>query len=104
MPKLSESAGLVILAVGIVLLIITFVDAYLLLWGLGEIVVMDLSSLFGEALAPLITATIRAIYLGIMGWIGSIMTVRGIQILASPTLKGKEATSSSKKETEEEKD
>jgi hypothetical protein len=36
---------------------------------------------FGEAIGPLIETCIRIMYLGIMGWIGSILTVRGIQLV-----------------------
>jgi len=46
----------------------------------------DLMAVFGEALAPLIEASIRVMYLGVMGWIGSILTMRGAQLLTS--LKG----------------
>ena len=53
-------------------------------------------SVFGEALAPLIETCIRAIYLGIMGWIGSIVTRRGVQILVTP----QEAKSKAVSETE----
>lgn len=43
----------------------------------------DLVNFFGEALAPLISYAIRALYLGVMGWIGSILTRRGVQILTT---------------------
>lgn len=45
--------------------------------------------LFGEALAPLIESAIRVLYLGIMGWIGSILTRRGVQILTFEREEGK---------------
>lgn len=88
MPKISEASGLILLGVGIALLLVTFANAYLLLQGLVDIAVPDeLAAAFGEALAPLITTAIRAIYLGVMGWVGSILTRRGVQIVTSPTIK-----------------
>jgi len=50
----------------------------------------DLVKAFGEALAPLIATCIRVMYLGIMGWIGSLLTLRGISLLKevpSPQMK-----------------
>ena len=38
---------------------------------------------FGEALVPLIATCVRVMYLGVMGWIGSLITIRGITILNS---------------------
>ena len=68
------------------MLLFTFISAYQFLMGVLEIATsQDLMSLFGEALAPLISYAIRALYLGIMGWIGSILTRRGVQtITAAP--------------------
>jgi len=37
---------------------------------------------FGETLGPLIDTCMKAIYLGIMGWIGSILTRRGVQTIS----------------------
>ena len=80
-----EVSGYSILFVGIALLAFTFINAYLFLQEILNISVSgDLMSAFGEALAPLIATCIRAIYLGIMGWIGSIVTRRGVQILVTP--------------------
>ncbi len=77
-----------VLLVGIILLAFTFLNAY---WFLQEdfsiIYTSGLTDLFGEALGPLIEACIRIMYLGIMGWIGSIVTIRGVQLLTSPKWK-----------------
>lgn len=84
--KRIEILGYATLAVGIVLLVLTFYNAYLFLMGVLKIPVAgDLMAAFGETLAPLIEASIRAIYLGIMGWIGSILTRRGVQVITSPS-------------------
>ncbi len=77
-----EVSGLVVLFIGVVLLIFAFFNAYMFLTGQLEILAsQDILQAFGEALAPLIVACIRILYLAIMGWIGSILTVRGIQLL-----------------------
>lgn len=83
--KRIEISGYSTLIVGIVLLVVTFFNAYLFLMGVLKIPASgDLMVAFGETLAPLIEAGIRAIYLGIMGWIGSILTRRGVQVITSP--------------------
>jgi len=76
-------SGISVLLVGVALLIFTFVSAYgFLTQSLSIIASADLVQTFGEALAPLIATCIRIMYLGIMGWIGSILTIRGITIIA----------------------
>jgi len=81
-----KASGFAVLFIGVALLLFTFISAYQFLMGVFEIASSeDLMSLFGEALAPLISYAIRALYLGIMGWIGSILTRRGVQtITAAP--------------------
>ena len=77
-----QTLGFAALIVGIGMLAFTFINAYLFLGAdLGIVASSDLVGLFGEALAPLIASVIRVMYLGIMGWIGSLLTVRGIQLL-----------------------
>jgi len=76
-------SGMTVLLVGVALLIFTFVSAYeFLTQSLSIISSQDLVQTFGAALAPLIATCIRIMYLGIMGWIGSLLTVRGITIIA----------------------
>jgi len=78
----TEISGLIILFVGVALLIFTFLNAYwFLTQDIGLIATGDLVKAFGEALAPLIATCIRIMYLGIMGWIGSLLTLRGISLL-----------------------
>jgi len=75
---------------GIVLLIFTFVNAYLFLnEDLMIVASSSLIDLFGESLAPLVEACIRVMYLAIMGWIGSIVTIRGVQLLTPYNEKAK---------------
>ena len=83
MDKVKLS-GFVILFIGVGVLLFTLINAYILLTDFqGILGSQDLMNLFGEALAPLISYAIRALYLGIMGWIGSILTRRGVQIITS---------------------
>ncbi|MGD8565430.1 MAG: DUF1634 domain-containing protein [Candidatus Bathyarchaeota archaeon] len=76
-------SGITVLMLGVFLLIFTFISAYgFLTEGLSIIASSDLVQTFGEALAPLIATCIRIMYLGVMGWIGSLLTIRGVTIIA----------------------
>jgi hypothetical protein len=75
-------SGITLLMVGVALLIFTFISAYgFLTQALSIISSADLVQTFGEALAPLIAASIHIMYLGIMGWVGSLLTIRGVTII-----------------------
>jgi hypothetical protein len=77
-----ELSGMIVLFIGVILLAFTFISAYTFLIGkLSLLGSQDILRAFGEALAPLIEAIIRILYLGIMGWLGSILTIRGVQLL-----------------------
>jgi len=76
-------SGIAVLMIGVALLVFTFVSAYgFLTESLSIIASEDLMQTFGAALAPLIATCIRVMYLGVMGWIGSLLTIRGITIIA----------------------
>jgi len=86
----------IILFTGIGLLAFTFISAYLFLINNPSLTgSSDLVDVFGNSLAPLIGASIRIMYLGIMGWIGSGLTSRGVHLitqlkrLATPELRPK---------------
>ncbi len=71
-----------ILITGIVLLAFTFISAYIFLVNNQPITASaDLIDTFGDSLAPLIEASIRIMFLGVMGWISAILTSRGVQLL-----------------------
>lgn len=77
-----EVSGLIVLFIGVILLGFTFVSAYGFLIGkLSILASADLVEVFGNAMAPLIEAVIHILYLGVMGWIGSILTIRAVQLL-----------------------
>ena len=70
------------LFIGIGLVAFTFINAYIFLIGNPDITASsDIADVFGKALAPLISGSIRIMYLGVMGWIGSILTARGVQLI-----------------------
>jgi hypothetical protein len=77
-----EVSGIVVLFIGAILLVATFYSAFMFL--VGDITILaasDLAELFGNALSPLIAAIIHVLYLGVMGWMGSVMTIRAVQLL-----------------------
>jgi hypothetical protein len=78
----TEISGLLVLFIGVGLLAFTFLNAYWLLTAdVGLVATQDLVAAFGSVMAPLIATVIRVMYLGIMGWIGSLLTLRGIPLL-----------------------
>jgi hypothetical protein len=75
-------SGVTVLMIGITLLIFTFVSAFgFLAENLSIFATSDLTQTFGAALAPLIVTCIHIMYLGVMGWTGSIITIRGVTII-----------------------
>jgi len=80
--KITPS-GITVLVIGVALLVFTFVNAYgFLAQNLSILTSSDLTQTFGQALAPLISTCIHVMYLGVMTWIGSLLTIRGVAILA----------------------
>ena len=85
--KSSETSGITILLIGIALLSVTFIIACIHLQGdINVLPVPSLMASFGEALSPLIEAAIRVLYLGVMGWIASKVTAKGITVLLQAKL------------------
>jgi hypothetical protein len=75
-------SGFAVLTVGIALLVFTFISAYgFLNESLSIVASADLAKTFGETLAPLIGTCIRVMYLGVMGWVGSLITIRGVTVI-----------------------
>lgn len=96
--KISETSGVTILLVGIALLLITFVVACIHLYGdINVLPVPSLMASFGEGLSPLIEAAIRVLYLGLMGWIASIVIAKGVTALLQTKLLDKNVSSQSHK-------
>lgn len=76
-------SGIIVLIIGIALLVFTFINAWSFLTQSIQILPGDFTQMFGEALGPLIATCIRIMYLGVMGWIGSLVTIRGVTLLTS---------------------
>jgi hypothetical protein len=77
-------SGVTVLCIGIALLIITFVSAYgFLTESIVPLSTRDLVQAFGGALGPLIAAAIHIMFLGVMGWIGSLVTIRGVTLMTN---------------------
>jgi predicted lipid-binding transport protein (Tim44 family) len=75
-------SGITVLCIGVALLVFTFFSAYgFLTADLSPISTQDLVQTFGESLGPLIAAAIHIMYLGVMGWIASLITIRGVTIM-----------------------
>ncbi|MCX8153355.1 MAG: hypothetical protein N3E52_02865 [Candidatus Bathyarchaeota archaeon] len=75
-------SGITVLFIGIALLIFTFLSAYgFLTESVMPLSAKDLTQTFGEALGSLIAAAIHVMYLGVMGWVGSLITIRGVTIM-----------------------
>ena len=75
-------SGVTVLCIGIALLTITFVSAYgFLTESIMPLSTQDLVQTFGGALGPLIAAAIHIMYLGVMGWVSSLITIRGVTIM-----------------------
>jgi hypothetical protein len=82
MEDKAEVPGYITLFIGVALLAFTFASAYLFLSSSITIAgSSDLVTVFGVALGPLIETCIRIMYLGVMGWIGSLLTIRGVQLV-----------------------
>jgi hypothetical protein len=80
----NTRSGTTVLYIGIALLIFTFVSACIFLTeSLQTVTTQDLVQNFGEALAWLIATSIRVMYLGVMGWIGSLITIRGVNLISN---------------------
>jgi uncharacterized RDD family membrane protein YckC len=76
----AELMSYVLIIVGVILLFFTFVMAFVMITAeLGILPSSDLSEALGDVIGPIAAALIRVLYLGVMGWTGSIATMRGIQ-------------------------
>jgi hypothetical protein len=80
--KDKMTSGVVVLIVGVTLLVFTFLSAFLFLNENVQILAsQDLTQTFGASISPLITTCIRIMYLGVMGWMGSLITIRAVTLI-----------------------
>lgn len=76
----AELMAYILIIVGVILLIFTFAMAFVMITAeLGILPSSNLSEALGDIIGPIAAALIRVLYLGVMGWTGSIATMRGIQ-------------------------
>lgn len=78
-------SGFILLFLGTGLLSITFVLALLNLYSSATVMVFGggFTEVLGASFGHLLSACIKVMFLGVMGWIGSITTARGITLLKS---------------------
>ena len=80
--KSTENSGIVILLTGVVLLLITFLFAYGNLQAdINTMSVLGIFFPFVDILSPLLEAAFRLLYLALMGWIASLVMIKGLNIL-----------------------
>jgi hypothetical protein len=77
-----------VLVFGLVLLGFTFVQAYLFLLANVQITGTDLADTFSSSMKALVTVCIKVIYLCVMGWVGALVTARGVTLLRQPRSEG----------------
>jgi hypothetical protein len=85
----KEAFYVAVLVFGLVLLGFTFVQAYLFLVENVQITGTEFTDVFGSSMKVLVTACIKIIYLGVMGWTGALVTARGVALLQRPRMKAK---------------
>lgn len=71
----SGALGLVSATIGIALLLFTFYLAYETFFASGGLVATGIE----DTIIVLLSAAVKALFLGIMAWIGSIFLVRGVE-------------------------
>jgi len=76
--KTNGLLGLALLAVGLVLLVFTFYTAYTVFTHYRDAMV---TNDLGTSMGTLLFAAIQALFLGLMGWVGSILMIRGIDMI-----------------------
>ncbi len=76
--RTSGLVGLASTAIGIVMLLFTFYNAYLLFQGY---VSLTLQADFLTAVNEILVAAIRAMFLAVMAWVGSILLLRGVDFM-----------------------
>lgn len=78
-----------VLVFGLVLLGFTFIQAFLFLLGNVQITGTDVTDVFSSSMEALITVCIKVIYLCVMGWVGALVTARGVTLLLHPKVEAK---------------
>jgi hypothetical protein len=81
MPKInlqkSGLIGIIVTAIGVAVLLVIFYLAFNLYQFYTHLTITD----FTTSLSQILVAAIQAMFLGIMGWIGSIILLRGVDFI-----------------------
>jgi hypothetical protein len=77
--KSVKVSGYFVLFLGVGLLLVTFIVAFSSIQ--VNVIISSPERAISEALASLLSACIKAMFLGVMGWVGSILTLRGVALL-----------------------
>ena len=72
--------GIMVTAIGIALLLVTFVIAYLVFNSYLHFNMSQEASI-SSTLNLVLAAAIQAMFLGVMGWVGSIFLMRGVDFM-----------------------
>ncbi|MEM0111829.1 hypothetical protein [Thermofilum sp.] len=79
--KGAEISGYILLSLGVVLLTATFALALLSNIGFTILPSGDFTAVLGESLGFLLSSCVKVMYLGVMGWVGSIVASKGVALL-----------------------
>ncbi len=74
----SKTVGVGLIALGVILLLAVFALAY------SEYARIRPTGGLEQAVGILVWAVVKAVFLGVMGWVGAIMVARGIEALQEP--------------------
>lgn len=78
----ARVSGFILLFLGVILLSLTFIIAIQNAYGSAAVVMKGgFTEVLGESFGILLNTCVKAIYLGVMGWVGSIITSRGVELL-----------------------
>jgi len=103
MPDSTKMVGFLVLFIGVGVLIFTFYNAYQYLLAASITSPSgDLIGAFTGALTPLIATCMKAIYLGVMGWVGGLITRRGVQVIVGERGEKAEGKKGAEPESKEE--
>jgi len=81
--KASKYGGFILLAIGLVLLVTVFIFAYVEYKSVTVPEIGSTENIISWMLSWGIYLVMKIAFLGIMGWVGSIITLRGVSLLTA---------------------
>lgn len=85
MEKVSKYSGLALLIIGLVILFVVFFLAYMEYVNVEKPSIAEVSNLIAWIMEWGTYIVIKIAFLGIMGWVGSIITMRAVSLLTAKT-------------------